>query len=142
MNVNAKYLKDEDNNIISPVTSANTVYDKSDMPLSTESYFKSIFYGISSTTPDSTRTKIGFTSYDYTNSNIELYNGTFTVKVDGTYLVNIMIHCTTPSSTSSNIRIFAECQTNIKNSELNEHYIKYRSNDNEQKMQKRGLLYK
>ena len=27
MNVNAKYLKDGDNNIISPVTSANTVKD-------------------------------------------------------------------------------------------------------------------
>ena len=130
MNVNAKYLKDEGNNIISPVTSANTVYDKSDMPLSTESYYKSLLYG-SSTTQESTRTKLKFTSGDYTNQTIGLSNGTFTITVDGTYIVNLMVHCTVQTGVST--RIFTECETNIKSNTYT-HYTKYRSNDNEAKI--------
>lgn len=130
MNVNAKYLKDEDNDIISPITSTDTVFDKSNMPLSTESYFKSLLYG-ASTTQESTRTKLNFTSGDYTNQTIDLHNGTFMITVDGTYIVNLMVHCTTP--VGSVVRVFTECETNIKQSSYT-HYTKYRSNDNEEKI--------
>lgn len=130
MNVNAKYLKDEDNNIISPVTSANTVYDKSDIPLSTESYTRCLLY-YANTTQENTRTKLNFAGPVYSNQTISSSQGIFTITVSGTYIVNLMVHCTAPAG--SVVRVFTECETNIKQSTYT-HFDKYRSNDNEAKI--------
>lgn len=91
MNVNGKYLKDESGNIISPITSAKTVFDNEGNSLDyTKAYFMSVLASDINFTINKSK-KINFTSKEL-YKNISLNNGTFTFSEPGIYLVNAQFH--------------------------------------------------
>lgn len=91
MNVNGKYLKDESGNIISPITSAKTVFDSEGNSLNySKAYFMSVLASDINFTINKSK-KINFTSKEL-YKNISLNNGTFTFSEPGIYLVNAQFH--------------------------------------------------
>lgn len=91
MNVNGKYLKDESGNIISPITSAKTVFDSEGNSLNySKAYFMSVLATDINFTINKSK-KINFTSKEL-YKNISLNNGTFTFSEPGIYLVNAQFH--------------------------------------------------
>ena len=130
MNVKGKYLKDETGKVISPITSAKTVFDFNSIPLDKGVYFQSFLWTNKSVSAN-TRTLINFTSHDdYSNNFIDLYNGEFSIDVPGTYIVSIQVHCTGANLTTS-YRAFIDCETDTA---VGGHSNKYRSIDNENKV--------
>lgn len=91
MNVNGKYLKDETGKVISPVTSAKTVFDSEGNSLNySKAYFMSVL-AKDTRFPINQSNKINFTSKEL-YKNISLNNGTFTFSEPGIYLVNSQFH--------------------------------------------------
>lgn len=91
MNVSGKYLKDETGSIISPVTSAKTVFNSEGNSLDyTKAYFMSVLASDINFTINKSK-KINFTSKEL-YKNISLNNGTFTFSEPGIYLVNAQFH--------------------------------------------------
>lgn len=91
MNVSGKYLKDETGSIISPVTSAKTVFNSEGNSLDyTKAYFMSVLATDINFTINKSK-KINFTSKEL-YKNISLNNGTFTFSEPGIYLVNAQFH--------------------------------------------------
>lgn len=130
MNVNGKYLKDESGKVISPVTSAKTVFDSNSIPLEKGVYFQSFLWTNQSVNAN-TRTLINFTSHDnYSEDLMELSDGEFSINVPGTYIVNIQVHCTSTNLTIS-YRALIECETDTA---IGGHSNKYRSMDNENRV--------
>lgn len=89
MDVNGKYIKDENGNIISPIVSDKTTYDYSNNPLNyNEAYFAA---HLSSNKSYSTESTIIWSTLDY-YKNISLSQGVFTISYSGIYIVELHLH--------------------------------------------------
>ena len=91
MNVNGKYLKDETGKVISPITSAKTVFDNEGNSLNyTKAYIMSVLAD-DIRFPINQSNIINFTSKER-YKNISLSNGIFTFSEPGVYLINSQFH--------------------------------------------------
>lgn len=138
MDVKGKYLKDENGEIISPITSMNTVFDNDGNSLNSIIAKDAYFYSVLSrqqNIDNNSKQIIQFTSYDNSlNINLNISTYTFTVQYAGIYLINLYCHFGAKTEVTSNIpyRLLIEC--NISNNDQSLSLSKYRGQDVEKKL--------
>lgn len=133
MQVNQKYLKDENGNNFSPITSVNSIYNEEGESLNSILTNDAYFYSTLSTTQNfsvSEKNTIHFTSYD-SYFNMSLNNYTFTINSGGIYLINLFCRFAEANGVESGTkyRLLVEC--NITNNRSDYSLSKYRCNDSE-----------
>lgn len=128
MNVNGKYLKDETGKVISPVTSAKTVFNSEGNSLDyTKAYFMSVL-AKDTRFPINQSNKINFTAKEL-QKNISLSNSIFTFSEPGIYLINSQFHFV--GDTTGVYRVLIEVMLTNSQGNYNDQLVNNRPFDTE-----------